>query len=229
MEWRLVLYFLFFSFISYSGPTLELSSGNLVDFGAFKANGMKTAVFKIKNSGDEELKITKVRKTCGCFKVLPYPTVLKAGEAGEIKIEIDTSELSGNFSKLVFLQSNDPQAPSKILRVAGNALKLYKVSPNNGLKLVRIDFEKDKALKVYRFEVAPIREGVKLLLGEPDYEKVRGVSVELVEGTGKCSYSVNVAIDVSVSKGFFRFPISVPVKAPKGWGAVKLLLYGRIQ
>lgn len=221
---------LFFSMFSCAAPFLELSSGNLVDFGKFGSNELKQAVFKIKNSGDELLKITKVRKTCGCFKVLPFPKELKAGESGEIKIEIDPATLSGNFSKLVFVQSNDPKASSKILRVTGKVVALCKVTPNNGSKLINIDFEKDKGTKTFIFELSPTDSKKQISFGKSLYTEQKGVSVEFLRPTKQATnFRVKVTIDSSVKRGRFRFPVSLPVKSPAGRKPINLLLYGRIR
>ena len=74
-----------------------------------KENKIK-ASFIIKNDGNEDLKIEKVRPGCGCT-VVKYDSIIAPGKTGSIKPEVDIRGFSGKIKKSVTINSNDPDNP----------------------------------------------------------------------------------------------------------------------
>ncbi len=207
---------------------LDLVNGNSVDLGTFESRLARKAVFKIKNSGDEPLKIFKVRKTCGCFEVDEFPKVLEPGKSGEIKIALEAYGLSDKFSKMVFVHSNSSKTPIQILRISGKPVPLCRISPSKGVNVFNLAFKsKSDNERAYIFTIKPT--GNKPLeLGKPAVIDKKGIKVALEKSLGAKGYLLKVFISPEAEKGRIRLPIEVPVKSPKGWKPVEALLYGKI-
>lgn len=73
--------------------------------------------FAIRNAGDEILKITKVRPFCGCTTTELPKDQLGPGEEVILEAKLKTKGYEGRVSKAIALETNDPQAKSKMIRV----------------------------------------------------------------------------------------------------------------
>ncbi len=80
------------------------------DFGVIPRGDVAEHTFLLRNEGDEDLLITQVRSACACA-VVEHPDVIRPGETGEFKIDLDTMLLQGPTQKLVRVYSNDPESP----------------------------------------------------------------------------------------------------------------------
>jgi len=87
------------------------------DFGKVKQGQVLNHVFKLKNIGDEPLKIKDVSTSCGCTAALVSNAEILPGKEGEIKVTIDTRGYTDKITKYVFVESNDPAQYSKELTV----------------------------------------------------------------------------------------------------------------
>lgn len=90
------------------------------DFGTINQGDKVSHVFMVTNIGGSVLNITKVRSSCGCTAAVLSKRVLKNSEKGEIKATFNSKNRSGPFKKKIFVHSNDPKTPLKILSVKGN-------------------------------------------------------------------------------------------------------------
>lgn len=79
------------------------------DFGKIVEGTVVTKEFKIKNLGDDTLKIEKVRASCGCTAANPKKTILLPGESTSIDVSFDSSNRAGKQKKHVYIFSNDPK------------------------------------------------------------------------------------------------------------------------
>jgi hypothetical protein len=64
--------------------------------------------FTVKNTGDEELQITRVRPGCSCTQVDLKKQTLAPGETTEMKGVLSTKGIEGTLQKGIILTSNDP-------------------------------------------------------------------------------------------------------------------------
>ena len=87
------------------------------DFGKVKEGKVVEYTFKFENSGNSTLKIKDIKTSCGCTAALISSEVLKSGEQGTLKVELDTSKRKGKMSRTITIKSNDPKDPTKILTV----------------------------------------------------------------------------------------------------------------
>jgi len=89
----------------------------LVIFGKVKEGKVVEYTFNFGNSGNSTLKIKDIKTSCGCTAALVSSEVLKPGEQGTLKVELDTSNRNGKMSRTITIESNDPRDPKKILTV----------------------------------------------------------------------------------------------------------------
>jgi hypothetical protein len=88
------------------------------DFGVVKPNEKPTHLFTIKNEGDEDLLIEKVRASCGCVKTSISTKRIKSGKSAELTVIFDTTGYDGKVKKDIFITSNDFQEPEKRMSVS---------------------------------------------------------------------------------------------------------------
>lgn len=102
---------------SQTPPKMVLSETEW-DFGLVKPNEKPVKVITIKNEGDEDLLIERVRASCGCVKVSLSTKRISSGKSADLTITFDTTGYDGKVSKDIFITSNDFQEPEKRFRVS---------------------------------------------------------------------------------------------------------------
>ena len=88
-------------------PKLSLSEEEW-DFGMVKPNDKPTHIFIVKNEGNEDLIIERVRVSCGCVKTSISTKLIKPGKSAELKATFDTTGYDGKIEKDIYIKSNDP-------------------------------------------------------------------------------------------------------------------------
>jgi hypothetical protein len=87
------------------------------NFGTVKEGKVVEYTFTFENNGKSTLKIKDIKTSCGCTAALVSSEVLKPGEQGTLKVELDTSNRKGKMSRTITINSNDPKDPTKILTI----------------------------------------------------------------------------------------------------------------
>lgn len=106
------------------------------DFGKIY-RGMKIEhIFKFTNKGVDDLKIEKVRSSCGCTAVMLSSKVIAPGKTGEVKATFNSQSFTGSVKKKITVYSNDPDTPKLPLSIFGEVDEEVIVNPK------RIDFSK---------------------------------------------------------------------------------------
>lgn len=88
------------------------------DFGKADQFSETECTFTVTNTGDQPLIISKCKKSCGCTTPQCDPDPIAPGETSEIKVRYDSGRM-GPFNKSVTVHSNDPDEPTKVLRIKG--------------------------------------------------------------------------------------------------------------
>ena len=83
----------------------------LHDFGTVNANSQVEHTFAFINEGTAPLEIKKIGKSCGCIATHNGTKVLQPGEVSEITVAYSVGRYSGQRSKKVTVESNDPENP----------------------------------------------------------------------------------------------------------------------
>ncbi len=116
----------------FAGPVIEVDTADF-NMGTIIEGTATTLkhVFKIRNSGDSALKITFIRKSCGCTSV-DFDPVIPPGGSGSITETISTEKATnGEFVMPISITSNATNSPTLKLSVHG----IYKfnivVEPEN--------------------------------------------------------------------------------------------------
>lgn len=123
---RLIVIFLmiFASFVTAQTKGPKIVAGEKeFRFGDIKEGEIVTHKFMIFNKGDEILKITDVKASCGCTAVQPEKNELQPNESTSIKVDFNSVGRSGMQNKTVYITSNDPQNPQFRLTFTANVIE----------------------------------------------------------------------------------------------------------
>lgn len=113
----------------FAAPEMLVESSKF-DFGEIFQGEKVPHVFKFTNTGDEVLKIDRVRSSCGCTAVLVSEKTIPPGGMGEIKANFDSSRFRGEVTKTIYVYNNDPKRPTKQLHIKGKVLEKMAVEPS---------------------------------------------------------------------------------------------------
>lgn len=103
-------------------PKLKLTK-NQHDFGNVEEGKLVEIKIGLKNTGKSVLEIQDVKTSCGCAAALVSSKKLNPGESGNIRIELDTANREGIFTRTVTIFSNDPTGPNQVITLTANILK----------------------------------------------------------------------------------------------------------
>jgi hypothetical protein len=95
------------------------------DFGTVQGGTVLKYTFKYKNTGDEELSITKIQTPCGCTAVQTTQGTVKPGQWGEIQAQVNTSGFRGKIEKYIYVDTNVSHMPRITLTM--NAFVIYDI------------------------------------------------------------------------------------------------------
>lgn len=102
------------------------------DFGVVREGQVEEVVhtFKFKNTGEENLKILKVKSSCGCTHAEPSSKDLAPGEEATIQATMKLKGKSGASSVRVTLETNDPTHRSEAFTISGTILSPMRIVPS---------------------------------------------------------------------------------------------------
>lgn len=92
------------------------------DWGVIPAMPPVAQTFPIQNTGDQPLLITNVVTSCGCTTAQLSSSVIPAGQRADLVVTFDPNfhATSGPVTRLVWLETNDPDQPVVELRMDAN-------------------------------------------------------------------------------------------------------------
>lgn len=91
-------------------PTISFSEEEW-DFGKIKEDERPVHIFTVKNIGQEELIISRVRSSCGCAATMLSSDNIQPGKSAELKVTFNPTGYNGMVKKDIYIESNDPQLP----------------------------------------------------------------------------------------------------------------------
>lgn len=159
---------------AFSQPKLEIVGGNEYNWGKVKASDspLKTKI-KIKNTGNQLLKIHSVKPSCGCTTAPLDKDQIKPGEFATLDITLNAPKDAGSFTKPVTITSNDPQNDKIDLVLKGNLVLPLKVFPKflnmgyvepNKQALAKIVLSNNIDSKIKILKVSSDLDGLKINL-----------------------------------------------------------------
>jgi len=97
-------------------PAISISEEEW-DFGKIKEDERPVHIFTIKNTGREELIISRVRSSCGCAATMLSSDNIQPGKSAELKVTFNPTGYNGLVKKDIYIESNDPQLPKTKITV----------------------------------------------------------------------------------------------------------------
>lgn len=109
------------------------------DFGKITEPKVLSRDFEVKNTGNDLLTIKNIATSCGCTTVSISSKDISPGNSATLNLKIDTRQInsSGKSIRHVYVESNDPQEPTKAisLTLELEAAKGSKPFPNKEVKV----------------------------------------------------------------------------------------------
>lgn len=99
--------------------TVAEFAGEVYDFGEVPEGTKVTHQFSFTNTGENPLKLTRVKASCGCTTPSFSEDPIAPGETGYIDVEFDSSGKPGFQNKSVTVTGNFSDGVNKILRIKG--------------------------------------------------------------------------------------------------------------
>lgn len=93
------------------------------DFETLQRGTVVKHSFTFKNAGKKDLRILKVKTSCGCTGTETSSTTVKKRKSGTIDVKFDTKGRLGNQHKTITVITNDPTNPIIHLHIKGNLTK----------------------------------------------------------------------------------------------------------
>lgn len=169
------------------------------DFGVAWAPARLSHDFTVRNRGEAELVISRVKPACGCTVAGPYPERLAPGEAGTFSFTLDTRNLRGRYSKKIEVFSNDPDTPKIELALRGESRHHVDVDPPNALfGRVYGDEVKTRVVKI------TTNTGKELQLQLDEERRDDSFSVKLKETRPGREYELHIATVPPYETGTLR-------------------------
>lgn len=99
-------------------PRLELRE-TAHDAGRVRQGQRVEHTFVLRNGGERDLRISRVRASCDCTAAGPQD-VIEPGATGEIPVSFDTTGQFGSVTRTIGVFSNDPSAPAVLLKLTAD-------------------------------------------------------------------------------------------------------------
>ena len=121
-------------------PATSLTTDNIAfveerhDFGTLREGDAAEYVFKVKNTGKEDLIISKVQPSCGCTTPDWTKEPIKPGKMGMVKASYGTQGRPGHFDKNLTVMTN---AGNKMIYISGNVEKAPETSAPQNSSMIR--------------------------------------------------------------------------------------------
>lgn len=105
------------------------------DAGTVRKGELIERTFKIRNEGDEPLRILEVKPSCGCT-VADYDRTIRPGAVGTVKAAVKSAGFDGPIAKSVTVRTNDAANPRLELVIKANVSPYVRVRPGYARYLV---------------------------------------------------------------------------------------------
>lgn len=204
-----ILFFLLFTpvFPLFATPELYIREVNF-DFGEKKSGKVVQHEFLLENRGDENLKISDIKTSCGCTTSGTRTMLLKPGEMKPLAVKMDLKGRSGQQRQSLTLRTNDPNNRISVLTISGQAIPDILVEP--------------RTLNLQEQELGKVHQGELRLTsstGEP-FEIVRvtakreNLEVEIEQAADGLSAKIQVTSKPQEGQGHFTDVLEIETTNP---------------
>ncbi|MBF0574119.1 MAG: DUF1573 domain-containing protein [Desulfamplus sp.] len=130
-----------------NAPKAEFENADFI-FKPVEDGTKVTHDFIVHNTGNQTLLIKKVKTDCGCTTVA-YDSAVLPSQKGIIRINVDTTDYSNKFiSRFITVTTNDPQAPTKKLKISGSVETLVNIFPKRVMLLGNVSQDIEMVVKI---------------------------------------------------------------------------------
>ncbi len=204
-----------------ASPMIAVKNNMIVDFGTFPANKKQSAAFEITNTGNKDLKITKIRKTCGCSATKLSKKVIPPGQSAILIADIKENSITGPFSKNIYVESNAKNFRFLRLTLSGKAVPLLQVFPKKFLYLGVLTPGKSN---FYSFKFKATQADVKLKLMPSTANFSIQSSLKKINAQ---EFSLTVIATPKKINQLLNTKIIVDINSPDGWPPIEIKLMGK--
>lgn len=99
------------------------------DLGQARSGTVLSHTFRLENHGGRLLQIRNIRTSCGCTASDISTREIPAGGYATLTAKLDLTGRSGPQSEQIRIQSNDPEAPNRVLKLTAHAVPRVNVTP----------------------------------------------------------------------------------------------------
>ncbi|QOW10765.1 DUF1573 domain-containing protein [Kaistella flava (ex Peng et al. 2021)] len=139
--------FLAGTFALASAQTISFDK-TVFDYGNVKTGADGHRVFKIKNTGDKPLIISRVQASCGCTTPEWSQEPIMPGKTADLKVGYDT-KIVGPFTKIIEVYSNDADNSRSVITIKGNiGDAVATIAPQSTAKAESTMMSSEQATKV---------------------------------------------------------------------------------
>lgn len=166
-----------------------------LDLGEVKSGTSTKAVFHITSTGTADLTIKRLRSSCDCLRYKAGFTRLAPGAAGDIEVTIDTVGITGPFSKIIMVDSNDADHLTVRLVVSGIAKPVAACTPKEW------NFGSTKTGTVIKksITITPAsQKGFRILTAKSDGERV---TVKKITKGANGTYTLDLIMKAGTKPG----------------------------
>ncbi len=175
---KLMNLFLLLPTLLLAQPKIEIENGVTFDWGKVEQNkGPLKTIIKIKNVGNEPLKIHSVKPGCGCTTAPLDKEVINPGEFGSLDITLQISKDAGRIIKGISLTTNDPENDKLDILLKANILipisQFPKILTFGNISLKKDNIAKmvlsnnvDRDIKILALENSPNEFTTNLKVGQ---------------------------------------------------------------
>ena len=227
LYWLAILIGGFCAGILQAAPVIRITPQTVL-LGSFPANREQSCEFTVFNNGDETLLLDKIKSTCGCAVGEATVSELKAGDSTTVTVKIVPESITGPFSKVLFIHSNDPSTPIASVSVSGVSMPLVTVLPQNyiyaGTLTEGEEWKQDFLLQTSE----PVEWEEITFSGTVKDATVKLKSFETKEDGTKREYHLSVAWKPVEAVTMFQLTIQLPIAVPSEWKPVELFIQGKV-
>src|SRR5687768_4916546 len=104
-----------------TGPRIAVDTADF-SFGRLPNDRAVEHVFKVSNTGDKPLVITRVQTSCGCTAAMMESSVIDPGKTGRLRVQFNPKGQKQVVTRTVTVHSNDEVQPALALRISAEVV-----------------------------------------------------------------------------------------------------------
>jgi len=202
------------------GAGLLLVSQEEIDFGNYPSWEARQGTFLLRNTGNSDVVLKRIRSTCGCLTSEFAGTSLPPGAEYPLKASIAANSSSGAFSKAIYVETDAPGQEFIKLSLKGNAMPLVQISPDSTVYMGKLAVGKEYR---YDFKLAPGIENLQLRLGEiTPASSAASAQMDIKDGL----YLLSVTVKPEQKDMLVYITVNIEVTAPVKPPPLKIVLRG---